>query len=286
MAKKREWKDIIVGGQAVIEGVMMKNGDRVAIAVRKPNSEISLKKQTAKSYFGKFTKIPFVRGITMLIDTMVLGINALTFSASESLDEDEEEMSSWGLFFTILFSFLIAIGLFIVLPLWLTKFVTSDHGIIFNAVDGLIRIGVFLAYIVGISFMPDVKRVFEYHGAEHKSVACYEAGDVLTVKNAKKHSRLHPRCGTTFIFLVLIVSILLFSLIVSPNWWVKFGVRILFIPVIAAISYEILRYAGKHFRNPIMKVIIAPGLASQLITTKEPDEKQLEVALKALKAVV
>ena len=284
--KKREWKDVIVGGQAVIEGVMMKNGDRVAIAVRTPEKDISMKTLKAKSYFGKLSKIPFVRGVTMLIDTLVLGIGALTFSASESLGEKEEKVSSFSMFLTMLFSFVMAIGIFIILPLWLTKFFTSDHGFVFNAIDGGLRILIFLLYILGISLMPDIKRVFQYHGAEHKSVACYEAGDELTVKNARKHSRLHPRCGTTFIFLVLVVSIILFSLIVSSSWLVKFGVRILFIPLVASISYEILRFAGKHFDNPIMKVIIAPGLASQLITTKEPDDKQLEVALKALKAVV
>ena len=220
-----------------------------------------------------------------MIETMVIGINALSYSANESIDKKEEKLGKGAIALTIGVAALLAVGLFIVLPLFLTGLVTESDGILFNLIDGVIRIGIFLAYIGGISVMKDVRRLFQYHGAEHKSVFCYESGKKLTVKNAKKFSCLHPRCGTTFIIIVLVLSILLFSLVTSPSWVVKLLIRLAFIPVIAGLSYEFIRWASKYYDNPVVKALIAPGIAMQLLTTREPDNKQIEVAIKALKAV-
>ncbi|MBW3013307.1 DUF1385 domain-containing protein [Candidatus Woesearchaeota archaeon] len=276
----------LVGGQAVIEGVMMKGKNKIAIAVRKPNKKIVVKKQKLDSKFYKSRLLNsfLIRGIFVLIDTLIIGISALSFSANEAVDKKEEKLGKGAIALTIGVAVLLAVGLFIVLPLFLTRLVTESHGFMFNFVDGVIRIGVFLVYIGGISFMKDVKRLFQYHGAEHKSVFCYESGKELTVKNAKGFSCLHPRCGTTFIIIVLVISILLFSILTSPSWIAKFLIRLAFIPVIAAVSYEFIRWGAKHYDNPLVKMVIAPGLAMQLLTTREPDDKQLEVAISALKA--
>ncbi|MBD3259633.1 DUF1385 domain-containing protein [Candidatus Woesearchaeota archaeon] len=276
----------VVGGQAVIEGVMMKNDNKLAIAVRKPSNKITVKKIKLESaiYKSKILNSFMIRGIFVLIDTMIMGITALSYSANEAIDKKEEKLGKGAMALTIGTAVLLAVGLFVVLPLFLTRLVTESHGFMFNFVDGVIRIGVFLVYIGGISIMKDVKRLFQYHGAEHKSVFCYESGKKLNVKNAKKFSCLHPRCGTTFIIIVLVISILLFSVVSSPGWIAKLLIRLAFIPLIAAISYEFIRWGAKHYENPLVKLLIAPGLAMQMLTTREPDDKQLEVAIKSLKA--
>jgi uncharacterized protein YqhQ len=276
-----------IGGQAVIEGVMMKSKKKLAIAVRKPNKKIAVKKKKLDSAIHRnvLFRIRFIRGIFVLIETMIIGINALSYSANESIDKKEEKLGKGAIAITIGVAALLAVGLFIILPLFLTRLVTESNGALFNLIDGVIRIGIFLVYIGGISVMKDVRRLFQYHGAEHKSVFCYESGKKLTVKNAKKFSCLHPRCGTTFIIIVLVLSILLFSLITSPSWVAKLLIRLAFIPIIAGLSYEFIRWASKYYENPVVKVLIAPGLAMQLLTTREPDNKQIEVAIKALKAV-
>ncbi len=184
----------------------------------------------------------------------------------------------------LMFSFTLAIGLFIALPLWLSKFASEDR-IIFNVVDGLWRIGIFIGYLWFISRFEDVKRIFQYHGAEHKVVSCYEARKPLTVKNAKKFSTIHPRCGTSFIFIVLVVSIIMFSLVWSESWWIKFLQRVVLIPIIAMISYEILRFNARK-PTKVLGFFVAPGLWLQKITTKEPDDKQLEVSIRAMKAAI
>ena len=276
-----------IGGQAVIEGVMMKSKKKLAIAVRKPNKKIAVKKKKLDSAIHRniLFRIRFIRGIFVLIETMIMGINALSYSANESIDKKEEKLGKGAIVITIGISAVLAVGLFIILPLFLTRLVTESNGALFNLIDGLIRIGIFLVYIGGISAMKDVKRMFQYHGAEHKSVFCYESGKKLTVKNAKKFSCLHPRCGTTFIIIVLVLSILLFSLVTNPGWVAKLLIRLAFIPIIAGLSYEFIRWGSKYYDNPVVKILIAPGLAMQLLTTREPDNKQIEVAIKALKAV-
>lgn len=281
-------RDVLVGGQAVIEGVLMRNKDRLAIAVRKPDETVSLKKLRTGSLVNKYKilKMPFVRGVVNLVETLVLGTKALNYSANESLGEEEEKLSTLTMFLTTGFAFLLGIGLFILLPLWITKFLHSEVGYVFNIIDGFFRLAIFLVYLLAISMMDDVKRLFQYHGAEHKSVNCYEAGKALTVKNVKKFTTLHRRCGTTFLMFVLAISIVIFTFIVSESFWVQFGGRLLLMPVVAGTSYEILKLGAKYPSNPIVNALLQPGFLLQKITTREPDEKQIEVAIKALKAVV
>ena len=272
-----------VGGQAVIEGVMMASRKKIAISVRKNDGKIKTKVEKRSSIAEKFKDVVFLRGIISLFEMLFIGTKALTWSSNENLDE-EEQIGGWGIFFMLLFSFGIAIGLFIALPLWLSKFASEDR-IIFNIVDGILRIGIFIGYLWFISRFEDVKRVFQYHGAEHKTVNCYESGKKLTIKNVQKFSTIHSRCGTSFIFIVLVVSILLFSLVWSESWLVKFLHRIILIPVIGMIGYEILRLNARK-PNKILGILVTPGLWLQKITTKEPNDEQVEVAVNALKSAL
>lgn len=272
-----------IGGQAVIEGVMMASRKKVAIAVRKTNGKITLKVAKRNELAEKFRKTPFLRGLTSLFEMIVIGTKALTWSSNENLEEDEK-IGGWGMFFMMLFSFALAIGLFVALPLFLSKFF-SEERVLFNIVDGLWRVGIFVGYLWFISRFDDMKRVFQYHGAEHKAVHCYEAGKPLTAKNAQKFSTIHPRCGTSFIFIVLLVSIILFSLVWSESWWMKFLYRIVLIPVIAMMSYEILRFNARK-PNKVLGFLTTPGLWLQKITTREPELKMVEVAVRALKAAM
>ncbi len=272
-----------IGGQAVIEGVMMASRKKVAVAVRKPNGKIKIKVENRSSAAEKFRKTPFLRGLASLFEMLIIGTKALTWSSNENLEEDEQ-IGGWGIFFTILLSLGLAVGLFIALPLWVSKLLSEDR-IIFNVIDGALRVGIFVVYLMFISRFKDVKRVFQYHGAEHKAVNCYEAGKPLTAKNAKKFSTIHPRCGTSFIFIVLLVSIILFTFVWSEAWLMKLLYRILLIPVIAMISYEILRFNARK-PNKVLGFLTTPGLWLQKITTQEPDLKMLEVAVRALKAAM
>ncbi|MFH1064619.1 MAG: DUF1385 domain-containing protein [Candidatus Woesearchaeota archaeon] len=280
-------KKCSVGGQAVIEGVLMKNGNKVAIAVRRPDKKISVKKEKHPGIAKKikFLGWPFFRGIVNLIEMMVLGIKALGYSANESLGEEEEKITKKEFAVTTVIALAMAIGLFVLLPLYLTK-ATKTQGITFNLIDGVLRVAVFVVYILVISLMSDVKRLFEYHGAEHKTVNCYEAGKKLTVANVKKYTTLHRRCGTTFLLIVLTISIIIFSMIVTDSFWIKFLARILLLPVIAGISYELLKLGAKFPNNILLNILVWPGLMLQKITTREPDNKQIEVAIKAFDAVV
>lgn len=288
---------INVGGQAVIEGVMMRAPRSVAIAVRRPNGEIVVKRELVVPLSERYpvVKLPIIRGAVALFQSLIIGIKALNFSANEAITEEEkdngesgEELSSWAMAGTMAIAFGFGIGLFFVLPLYATKWLTqlsliSDNNIVFNLVDGVIRVIVFLAYIWGISRMNDIRRVFQYHGAEHKSIFAYEAGEELTVDNVRRYSRLHPRCGTSFLLIVMLVSIAVFSLI--PKLWpfyLKAASRVVLLPLIAGISYEFLKWSAKNDANPLVKLIITPGLALQRLTTGEPDDAQLEVALRSL----
>lgn len=290
-------KKINVGGQAVIEGVMMRAPRSVAIAVRRPNGEIVVKRELVIPLSERFpvVKLPIVRGAVALFQSLIIGIKALNFSANEAMTEEEkekgessEELSSWAMAGTMAIAFGFGIGLFFVLPLYATKWLTqlsliSDHNIVFNLVDGVIRVIVFLIYIWAISRMNDIRRVFQYHGAEHKSIFAYEAGAELTLENVRRFSRLHPRCGTSFLLIVMLVSIAVFSLI--PKLWpfyLKAASRIVLLPLIAGISYEFLKWSAKNESNPLVKLIITPGLALQRLTTGEPDDAQLEVAIRSL----
>lgn len=284
---KGQKKTLNVGGQAVIEGVMMKSSNYLSIAVRKKNKKI--KKKVEKYRFlsetNKILGIPFIRGIVYLIEMLVVGIKALNYSANEAGEQDEQ-LSSLEMAFTILLSLILVILLFIVAPFYLSKWITKDAGLLFNIIDGIIRIAIFVLYVLLISKISDIKRVFQYHGAEHKSIHTYEAGHKLTVKNVKKESTAHTRCGTSFIIIVLVISIFVFSLILSDSWYIKLLFRILLLPVIAGLSYEFLKFSSKYSQSIFMKPLIAPGLWIQKLTTREPDASQIETALAALKAVL
>jgi uncharacterized protein YqhQ len=289
---------INVGGQAVIEGVMMRAPRSVAIAVRRPNGEIVVRKELVVPLSERYpiVKLPILRGAVALFSSLIIGIKALNFSANEAMTEEEKdkegekgaggELSSWAMAGTMAVAFGFGICLFFLFPLYMTKLLTpviGDNNIVFNLVDGVIRVLVFIAYIYGISQMSDIKRVFQYHGAEHKSIFAYEAGEKLTIENVRRYSRLHPRCGTSFLLIVMLVSIAVFSLI--PKLWpfaFKAGSRIILLPMIAGISYEFLKWSAKNDTNPLVKLIITPGLALQRLTTGEPDDAQLEVAIRSL----
>jgi len=286
---------INIGGQAVIEGVMMRAPRSVAIAVRRPSGEIVVKRDMVVPLSERFpvVKLPIVRGAVALFSSLITGIKALNFSANEAMVEEEgegkkEELSSWAMAGTMAIAFGFGILLFFILPLYATKLLTqlaiiSDNNIVFNLVDGMIRVAVFLLYIWSISRMKDIQRVFQYHGAEHKSIFAFEAGDELTVANVRGYSRLHPRCGTSFLLIVMLVSIVIFSLI--PKLWpfyLKAGARVILLPLIAGVSYEFLKWSARNDHSPLVKLIIAPGLALQRLTTREPDDSQLEVAIRSM----
>lgn len=288
---------INIGGQAVIEGVMMRAPRSLAIAVRRPSGEIVVRKEEVVPLSERFpvVKLPVVRGSVALFASLIIGIKALNFSANEAMVEEEEgekeggkkeELSSWAMAGTMAVAFGFGILLFFILPLYLTKLlvpIIGNSNIVFNLVDGVIRVAVFLIYIWSISRMKDIQRVFQYHGAEHKSIFAFEAGEELTVDNVRKYSCLHPRCGTSFLLIVMLVSIGIFSLI--PKLWpfyLKAGSRILLLPLIAGVSYEILKWSAKNDHSRLVKMVIAPGLALQRLTTREPDDSQLEVAIRSM----
>jgi uncharacterized protein YqhQ len=288
---------INIGGQAVLEGVMMRAPRAMAIAVRRPNGEIVVKREQMPPLSERYpiVKIPIIRGAVALFTSLVTGIKALNFSANEAIVEEvdeesgkskKEELTSWALAGTMAVAFGFGIALFFFFPLYLTKLLVpyiGDNNIIFNLVDGVIRVIVFLLYIWGIARMDDIQRVFQYHGAEHKTIFAFEEGVELTLENVKRFSRLHPRCGTSFLLIVMLVSIAVFSLI--PKVWpfaFKALSRVVLLPLIAGISYEFLKWSAKNDQHPLVKLVIAPGLALQRMTTREPDDDQLEVAIRSV----
>ncbi len=270
---------------------MMRAPRSVAVAVRRPSGDIVVRKELVVPLSERFpiVKLPIIRGAVALFTSLVIGMKALNFSANESIVEDEaqkKEMSPLLMGGTITVALLFGIALFFILPLYLTKLlvpVIGTSNIVFNLVDGVIRVIVFLLYIYSISRMKDIQRVFQYHGAEHKSIFAFEAGEQLTIDNVSKFSRLHPRCGTSFLLIVMLVSIFVFSLI--PKLWpfyMKAGARIVLLPIIAGVSYEFLKWSAKNETSPLVRMLIAPGLALQRLTTREPDESQLEVAIRSM----
>jgi uncharacterized protein YqhQ len=279
------------GGQAVIEGVMMRGKNSVAIAVRQPDGEIKVTDQKLHNiYRGRVREIPFLRGIIVLIETMVLGMNALFLSAQIASAEDGEEQITPGMLWgTAIFSIVIGVAIFFIAPLLVTNYLIYPNvssAILANLFEGALRIIIFILYLWLVSRMPDIKRVFAYHGAEHKSVNTLEAGVPLEVENVKKYSTAHSRCGTSFLLVVLVLAIIVFSLLGKPPLWLGITSRIVLIPVIAAIGYEIIRFFAEHAENPVIRVLLVPGMALQSMTTREPDEGQMEVAIAALKRVV
>lgn len=287
-------KRITVGGQAVIEGVMMKGPEALATAVRRPDGSIVYRKNTEKKNGSKFSKIPFLRGAVLLFNTMIEGTKELTFSANQAEDTDEE-LTDKELILTVGGALLLGIGLFMVLPSLIGGWIFSDSKVMSNLVEATLRLVFFVLYIWLISFSKDIKRVYQYHGAEHKSIYAFENGMELTPENAKTYTTLHPRCGTSFLLIVMLCSILTFTLLdfILPTPVTLLGklglrvvLRIAFMPLIAGISYEFQRYSSKNLDKPWVRAIAAPGLSLQKITTKEPDMDQLEVAIVALKVAM
>jgi uncharacterized protein YqhQ len=286
---------IHVGGQAVIEGVMMRTPGALAVAVRRPNGDITVKTEQiiAPSERPRVLRLPIIRGVLNLFQAIRLGVQSLNYSANQSLDEDDTPLGPMALGLTIAFAFAMAIVLFVYAPLLLTNLlkraipVLGHSTVLFNLVDGVIRIVFFLLYICGISLIKDLRRVFEYHGAEHKTIYTYEHGEELTPDHADKYSTLHPRCGTNFLLIVMLISILAFSVLRSDApFYMKFLSRIVFIPLIAGVSYEIIRFAGRKQDIPWVQWISKPGLYLQKITTKPPSHDQLNVAIRALQEAV
>jgi uncharacterized protein YqhQ len=282
-----------IGGQAVIEGVMMKGRKGWTVAVRGPKGEIHVRKEEL-SELPKILRLPVMRGFIALFHALFIGVKALEFSASKAYEEEEgKSLSPVAMASTIALSILIGIALFILLPLYATKLLgiifesVSGNSLIFNLVDGIIRVFIFLLYIISVGMWKEMRRIFEYHGAEHKVIHAYENGNDLTVKNVKHHSPLHPRCGTSFLLIVMVISIFTFSLI--PQEWsflYKFLSRLVLIPLIAGLSYEFLKFSARMEHNLLMRLLIQPGLLLQRLTTREPDESQIEVAVRALQEVL
>lgn len=278
-----------VGGLAVIEGVMMRGKTHVAVAVRQPDGEISVDVRPVNSISDRYPilKKPFLRGVVSLVESLVMGMKALAYSAQVSGDEDEK-LDSKEMALTIAVSAGLAILLFIVIPTWSMRFltgITQDH-MALNLAEGVLRMAIFLAYIAAISSMNDIQRVFQYHGAEHKTIYTYEAGLPLKVENVRPFSTLHPRCGTNFLMIVMLISMFIFTFLGWPSLLERIASRIILMPVIAGVSYELIRYAGAHTDNPLVRIAITPGLLLQKLTTRQPDDSQIEVAIASLKAVV
>jgi len=278
------------GGMAVIEGVMMKGPRETSLAVRRPDGTIVVEKEP-NSDLGKrfpFLKWPLLRGSYVLIESMAVGIRMLNRSANLSLDEEEEELSSGEILVTGLIALLMAVVLFLALPTAIVHFTRQFIGGVLgqNLVEGLIRIVFFLAYVYAISKMQEIQRVFMYHGAEHKSILTLEAGEELTVDQARKHSTLHPRCGTSFLLVVMVISILVFALLGEGTLFYRIWSRLAVFPIVAGLGYEFIRFSGKYYRHPWARILIIPGLWLQKLTTREPDDEQLEVALAALREVL
>lgn len=299
-----------IGGQAVMEGVMMRGPKDIAVAVRKPDGEIIIDKKPVASILQKykFLKLPIIRGVISFFESLVIGTKALMFSA-EFFDIEEEEdkakkaemteeerakaeakeskMKTAAIYGSVVIALFFGIGLFMLLPGVLVDLVRKlfPSNILATLTEGLVRITIFLIYILLVSQMKDIRRVFEYHGAEHKTIFCYESGEELTIENARKFSRLHPRCGTSFLLIVMVVSIILFSFISVDHILLRLGLRLLLLPVVAGLSYEVIKLAGRS-KSKCMRIVSLPGMWLQKITTREPDDSQLEVAIASLTAVL
>ncbi|HEY1593609.1 MAG TPA: DUF1385 domain-containing protein [Solirubrobacteraceae bacterium] len=294
-------RDAPLGGQAVLEGVMMRGISTWAVAVRKPGAgagalggptpgpiDVQSFPLVAWTKRRRIYRWPVIRGVVALVESLAIGLRALGISANAQLPEEEQQISSkvWG--GTIVVALAFSIGLFFVVPVGVTSLIKDQLGspVAFWAVEGVLRTSIFLGYLVLLSRLPDLRRVFEYHGAEHKVISCYEAEDELTPARAKLYSRLHPRCGTSFLLLVMIVAIFVFAPIGLPAWWLLVITRIVGVPLIAGLSFELIKWAGRNRRRPWVRAVMWPGMQLQKLTTREPDLSQLEVSIAALNAVL
>ena len=305
-------KRVKIGGQAVMEGVMMKNGDRYAVAVRKPDKDIEVKVVDYVSVGSRsaFFRIPIIRGVVNFVESLVIGVKTLMYSATFFDEEEPEEKAKTDkdkqgrkdkektpeqkkreddltMIGTVAFSLVFAIALFMMLPAFIGELIDRviDNRILMSVIEGVIRLAIFLGYVAIISLMKDIQRVFMYHGAEHKTINCFEAGVPLTPENVKKYSRYHKRCGTSFLFIVMIISIIVFMFISADTAWLRLIIRLLLIPVIAGISYEFIMFAGRS-DSKIANIMSVPGMWVQRLTTREPDLDMIEVAIKSVEAVI
>jgi uncharacterized protein YqhQ len=283
-------RDAPVGGQAVMEGVMMRGVSTWAVAVRKPDGEVDVQSFPLVSFTKRhrLARLPVIRGVVALVESLNIGFKALGMAANAQLDEDEEPISGAMWFGTVVVALLFAVGLFFVVPVGLTSLFKDQLGsaFLFWVVEGFVRTAIFLGYILLLARVRDLRRVFEFHGAEHKTISCYEAGLELTPENAQRFSRLHPRCGTSFLLIVMIVAIFVFAPIGLPAWYLLLGSRILGVPLIAGLSFEVIKWAGRNRRKPWVQKLMWPGMQLQKLTTREPDHEQLAVAIAALDAVL
>jgi uncharacterized protein YqhQ len=290
-------RDAPVGGQAVLEGVMMRGVNSWALAVRKPPAEddagigeVDVQAFPLESWTKRrrFYRWPVIRGVVALVESLAIGMRALGLSANAQLPEEDQEISSGVWIGTVAVASVFAIGLFFVVPVGLTSLVKQQLGssVAFWAVEGVVRTAIFLGYLLLLSRLRDLRRVFEYHGAEHKVISCYEASDELTPDRAKLYSRLHPRCGTSFLLIVMIMAIFVFAPIGLPAWWILVITRIVGVPLIAGLSFEVIKWAGRNRRRGWVRAVMYPGLQLQRLTTREPDLDQLAVSIAALKSVL
>lgn len=277
------------GGQAVIEGVMILGRNSVVTSVRRPGGELAIDvKPNSSLWSSRLRQIPFVRGMAVLIGTMVVGIKSLLYSANIAVEEEAEEIPKKAIWGMIASAVILVVALFFLAPLFLTNLVNQymPNTVVFHIVEGLVRLAIFLIYLKLISLMPDIKRVFTYHGAEHKTVNAYDAGAPLEVETIKKYGTAHVRCGTNLLFTVFVIAIIVFSFLGRDILWLMIVSRIVFIPVIMGLSYEFIRFGAKHTNNWAMKILMKPGLWLQSMTTGEPDDKQIEVAVAAMNKAV
>lgn len=275
------------GGQAVVEGVMMRGRKSMVTAVRRGDGQVVLDTQALHPFYtGRMRSAPLLRGIVVLVEALSLGIKSLVFSANVSLEEEDEEMSSWVLWLTLGGAFIFAILFFFIAPMLITRLFHFSSSLLFNLVDGLIRVAFLVLYLRLMILMPDIKRTFAYHGAEHTVVNGYEHGVNLELDDVRAFSKEHVRCGTSFIFMVMIISIIVFGLTGLHGVWLMVLSRIVLIPVIAALSYEAIYFGGRHADNRLVRALLTPGLWLQALTTRPPDDSQIEVALAAMRRVV
>ena len=280
------------GGQAVIEGVMIRGRSYYSLAVRRLNGDVhTISEPLSQIYTGRLRRVPLLRGALVLLETLVLGVKALNRSATMAMEDQvgkDEEVPGWLMAASLSVAFVLGIGIFFIMPLFVTR--TFEHSIssdiLSNLIEGIIRLVVLVAYIGGIGLLKDIRRVFAYHGAEHMAVHTHEAGLPLEVDNVRRFPTAHPRCGTAFLLTVMVVAILVFAFLGrSPLWWLVVS-RIVFIPVIAAVSYEVIRFSGAHQDNPLTRITTYPGLLLQSLTTRQPDDDQIEVAIHAMKTAI
>jgi uncharacterized protein YqhQ len=282
-------KEFHYGGQAVIEGVMMRGQRSLAVAVRSPSGQVHVSMKPISNSQTGIRRVPFLRGVVILVESLVLGVGALFESANISLGEEDQKISGPLLWGTLIASFAFAAAVFFVIPLLVTDNLVDPHinsSVLSNLVEGIIRVVIFLAYLALVNLIPDIRAVFAYHGAEHKTINAFEHHVTLEPEPVSRFSTAHVRCGTSFLFAVMIIAIIVFSLVPSSNIWVRIASRVVLIPVIAAVGYEFTRFSARYADNRIIRIMFLPGLALQKMTTRQPNNRQIEVAISALKGVI